>query len=449
VFSLFQEILPASFIEQAYRQTNARFHCSVYSPRVLLWLLLWQRLHGAAPLQAAVLDLLQKLPKCFWPNPCKRVRHWQQSGKPVSGNTAAYNQARQKLPLPVVEQSCDRIFDQLMARMAPACAPGSRRAFLLDGSSMRMAYSPALAKRFPPCSNQHGESHWPVMRVLVAHELQTGLAMRPQWGPMYGPDAVSEQQLLETAIDRLPAGATVIGDRNFGVFSVAWTATQKQYPVLLRLTAVRAKRLAGEALQDGMDREVVWKPSREDRKSHPDLPPEACVRGRLLVRQVQPDNGAAPFLLALFTTLADEEEEILKLYRQRWNIETDLRTLKSQLRMEQLNCSTPEMAAKEIEMGIAAYNLVRAVIGLAAAQSGLPPRHYSFTGAARIVESFAPKIASASTQAEAQRHFARMMYFLQQVRLPQRKRKPYPRKVWAKRLEFPKRKNDSSKSLRH
>jgi hypothetical protein len=423
-----------------YQQAKTRFNNSVYTPLLVMWLLMRQRLHGAAPLEAAVLDLLQDLPVCFWPNPCKRVREWQQSGKPVSGNTAAYNQARQKLPLPVVEQSCDRIFDQLMARLAPGCAPLSRRAFVLDGSSMRLAYSPALAKRFPPGSNQHGASHWPMIRVLVAHELHTGLAMRPQWGPMYGPDAVSEQQLLETAIGRLPEAATVIGDSNFGVFSVAWTATQKRHPVLLRLQAVRAERLAGEALKDGICRQLEWKPSREDRKSHPDLPGEACVRGRLIVRQVQPDNGTDPFLLALFTTLPDSVEEILKIYGQRWNIETDLRTLKTQLRMEQLSCATPEMAAKEIEMAIAAYNLVRAVIGLTAQQTGLAPREYSFTRAARIVESFAPKIASANNQSEAKRHFERMMYFLQQAKLPRRKRKPYPRGVWGTGEKYPTRK---------
>lgn len=306
---------------------------------------------------------------------------------------------------------------------------------------MRLAYSPALARSFPPASNQHGESHWPTMRVLVAHDWQTGLAMRPQWGPMYGRDAVSEQQLLETAIARLPQGAAVVGDSNFGVFSVAWTATQKGYPVALRLTSVRAKRLAREALRDGIDREVTWKPSRDDRKSHPDLPADACVRGRLIVRQVQPDNSEKPFLLALFVTLPDPVEEILKLYGRRWHIETDLRTLKSQLRMEQLSCATPEMAAKEIEMGMAAYNLVRAVICLAAQQSGRPPRDYSFTRAARIVQTFAPKIASASSEQEAQRHFDRMMYFLQQAKLPRRKRKPYPRAVWGTRPKFSKRKN--------
>jgi hypothetical protein len=407
---------------------------------VVLWLLLWQRLHGAAPLQAAVLDLLQELPACFWPNPCKRVRDWQQSGKGMSGHSAAYNQARQRLPFSVVAQSGDRIFDQLMAHMAGLRAPVSRQAFILDGTSMRMVCSPALAQSFPRASNQHGESPWPVMRMLVAHDLQTGLAMRPQWGPMYGPHAVSEQQLLESAIERLPQNATVIGDCNFGVFSVAWTATQKGYPVVLRLTAARAQHLAGEPLQDGTDRHLIWKPSRADRKSHPDLPPEACVSGRLIVRHVQPDDGSKPFLLALFTTLPDPVEEILTLYGQRWQIETDLRTLKSQLRMEQLSCATPEMAAKEIVMGITAYNLVRAVIALAAQQSGLPPRHYSFTSAARIVQSFAPKIANASSPEESKRHYDRMMYYLQQTKLPRRKRKTYPREVWGKQAKYPKRK---------
>lgn len=406
-----------------------------------MWLLLWQRLHGAAPLEAAVLDLLRDLPASFWPDPCKRVREWQESGKPLSGNTAAYNRARQRLPLAVVEQSCDRIFEQLMARMNSICAPASGRAFLLDGSTMRMAYSPALAKRYPPASNQHGESHWPVMRVVVAHDLETGLAMRPEWGPMYGAEATSEQKLLESAIDRLPRGAAVIGDRNFGVFSVAWTAAQKGHPAVVRMTAARAQRLAGEALQDGMDRPVVWKPSREDRRSHPDLPADACVGGRLIVRRVQPGDGAKPLLLILFTTLPGMAEEIVKLYGQRWNIETDLRTLKSQLRMDQLSCATPEMAAKEIEMGTAAYNLVRAVIAVAAQQSGLPPRTYSFTRAARIVQSFAPKISSASTPQQAQKEFDRMMYYLNQAKLPRRKRKAYPRELWGKGAKFPYRKN--------
>src|SRR5437879_531216 len=37
-------------------------------------------------------------------------------------------------------------------------------------------------------------------------------------------------------MERLPAGAGLMDDRNFGVFSVAWAAQQKGYGVLSRMT---------------------------------------------------------------------------------------------------------------------------------------------------------------------------------------------------------------------
>jgi hypothetical protein len=307
---------------------------------------------------------------------------------------------------------------------------------------MRMAHSQSLCELYPPGSNLHGESHWSLLRILVAHDLQTGLAMRPEWGAMHGPDAVSEQALLERAIDRLPSGSAVIGDANFGVFSVAYAAARRDHPVLLRLTVARAQRLAGQPLRDGIDRTLVWKPSRDDRRSHPELPADACVGGRLIVRQVQPNNGATPFLLALFTTMQTSEQELLALYGQRWAIETDLRTLKSTLCLEQLTCSTPDMVAKEIEMGIAAYNLVRAMIASASEQSGIPPRGYSFTKVRRIMQTFAPALAGAPNEKAAKRIFHQMMKCVQQSKLPrrQRKRPSYPRAVWKRGGTFPNRK---------
>ena len=263
--------------------------------------------------------------------------------------------------------------------------------------------------------------------------------MRPEWGAMHGPRAVSEQALLETAIDRLPSGSTVIGDANFGVFSVAWAAAQRGHPVVLRLTAQRAQRLAGGVLRDGIDRMLVWKPSAADRRSHPKLPADACVTGRLMIRQVQPDNGAASLLLALFTTEPSSQAEVFELYGQRWAIETDLRTLKSTLQLDQLTCSTPDMVAKEIDMAIAAYNLVRAMIALASEQSGIPPRGYSFTKVRRIVETFAPALADAPNEQAARRIFDQMMTYVQQSRLPRRKRKrpSLPRAVWKRGATFP------------
>jgi hypothetical protein len=248
--------------------------------------------------------------------------------------------------------------------------------------------------------------------------------------------------LLDRAIGRLPSGSTVVGDANFGVFSVAYTLAQHAHPALLRLTAERARRLAGETLRDGMDREVEWKPSAHERKNHPNLPADACAKGRLLVRRVQPNNGAAAFLLAFFTTLPSPVAEVYQLYGQRWAIETDLRQLKSMLCLEQLTCSTPDMVAKEIEMGITAYNLVLALIGLASKRSGIPPRSYRFTKVRRILETFGPVLADAPNQRAAQRVLDQVMAYVQQSQRPQRKRKrpSPPRAVWKRGETFPNRK---------
>lgn len=437
--SLYQKILPAEFFELVRKQAGIRQNNRIYALPVVMWLMITQRLASRGSLQSAVLELLRGLPASLWPQPCKRLQDWQQNPRSLSSHTGAYNKARQILPLMVVEQSCDRIFQQLTSYADTSQFPSGQRIFFFDGASVRLAHSETLRQLYPPGSNQQGEAHWPLLRVLVAHDLETGLAMRPEWGAMHGHQAVSEQQLLEVSLDRLPRGSVVAGDANSGVFSVAWAAVQHGHPVLLRLTEQRAQRLAGGPLQDGTDRELEWKPSRDDRRNHPGLPPEAALRGRFIVRQVQPDDGSVPFLLPLFTTL---EGEVVPLYGKRWNIETDLRSLKSTLELDQLDCTTPEMVAKELDLGVAAYNLVRAVTLLAAQKAGIPPRSYSFTRARLVVQAFAPLLAAAKDTHQAQQGFDRMMYYIGQARLPKRSRKrpSYPRAVWPIRAPFPHRK---------
>lgn len=413
----------------------------VYSPLVVLWLLVVQRLRFGASMEVAVLELLHGLPASFWPRPCKRILDWREQGKSPSSHTGAYNQARQALPLSVVQKSCDHIFEQLVAQMGQPASHPAMATFLLDGSTMRVPHTPELCSVYPPSSNQYGEAHWPLLRVVVAHDLHTGLAMRPEWGPMNGDQAISEQALLEGAIDRLPPRAVVIGDANFGVFSVAYAAAQRQHPVVLRLTAERARFLAGEELHRGIDRALVWRPSRADRKSHPAMPADAHVSGWLRVRHVQPDDGGEAFLLALFTTLP-AADEAFQSYGKRWNIETDLRTLKSTLGLDQLTCLTPDMVAKEIDLGFVAYNLIRAFIGFASQLSGIPPRGYSFTKVRHILEVFGPALANAPDKQSAERIMSEIMRCVQQSKLPRRKRKrpSYPREVWSKGSRYPSRK---------
>lgn len=109
---------------------------------------------------------------------------------------------------------------------------------------------------------------------VVLQDVQTGLALRPQWGP----ETTSGQALALEALVHLPPHSVVLGDRNFGV---AWAACQQHHAVLLRLTRKRAERLTGSSLEPGSTQEITWQPTRLDRCGGP-YPAEAAVQGRLV-----------------------------------------------------------------------------------------------------------------------------------------------------------------------
>ncbi len=100
------------------------------------------------------------------------------------------------------------------------------------------------------------------------------------------------------------------------------------------------------------------------------------------------------------------------------------------------------MVAKEIDVAMLAYNLVRAITFVAAQQAGLAPRAFSFTRVRNVINAFAPLIANAKDEREGRRLFDKMMYYVGQAKLPKRnrKRRSYPRAVWGRPQAYPKRK---------
>ncbi len=210
ILDLYQRILSAGVLEYLQKQTGMKIRRGVYSAQVVLWLMMLQRLHPLGTLAAAVQLLIQGAAGPCLQN-CRRVQK-----KRISGRTGGYCQARQKLPTTLCRQVGREMMEQLrkMLGLEDHDAP---RVYLLDGSSVELEHNREFAKSYPPAQNQHGASHWPVLKMVVLHELKSGLAEEPSWGPMYGPEAVSEQELAATSLDRLPAGALILGDRNFGV----------------------------------------------------------------------------------------------------------------------------------------------------------------------------------------------------------------------------------------
>ena len=91
--------------------------------------------------------------------------------------------ARQRLPKLLVSRSMDELMERLRNRLLESGSPLGQRVYLLDGSSLQLEHEPELVQAFPRTSNQHGQAHWPVVRLLVLHDLETGLAARPAGVP--------------------------------------------------------------------------------------------------------------------------------------------------------------------------------------------------------------------------------------------------------------------------
>lgn len=426
----FEKVAPDEYFDRLIREHNLRCRKRTYWLAVVVWLMIFQRLYSNCSLAAAVDILVQS--GCFRLGRSKRRRH----GRPVSPATGGYCQARQRLPTRVAEQVSDHIFEQLRAHLDASGAMPKAPVFVIDGSTLRLQHEPDLVAQFPPGHNQHGDNHWPVLLMVAFHDAHTGLAARPSWGPMYGPKAVSEQQLAEEALQRLPADATVLADGNFGIFAFAYAVQRSQRRLVLRLTPSRAQKLLGGTLRTGTFRRVKWTPSRWDRQAHPGLPDDASVEGWVLVCE---NPAHVHQQLCLFTTAEPRREEILATYKLRWNIETDLRSLKRTMGLHHIQSRSVEMAEKELVLAVAAYNFVRAIMALAAHREGLCPRELSFARAQSAVMAALPGIERAASPEEYAKLMDDLMsYIVWGARLPHRKRKrSYPRQVWGRGGSFP------------
>src|SRR5690349_17388517 len=210
VLNLYTQIAPGELFRLLQRNLGFTTRSGIYTPRVLIWMMMRQRLDAQGTLAKAVQELaVGELDRLL--SRCKRVNDHR-----VSVATGGYCQARQNLPKELLERSLKEILQRLRNHLDEHLIGFDQPVYVLDGSSLQWQHSPELRKAYPPTRNQHGESHWPMLRIVVLQDVETGMAEQPCWGPMYGAEAVSEQHLAERALDPLPPGAIIIGDRNFG-----------------------------------------------------------------------------------------------------------------------------------------------------------------------------------------------------------------------------------------
>ncbi len=412
----FVQLLPLQALRKLPALKAQGFYKRLFDPLVTLWYLLFQRLNSDHSLEAALCDARA--------GGADRINK-KLSGNLLSDSTCSYSDARQRLPWEFLLQALS-LQGRKIIGLSPTTLWRGLVIALLDGSTVRLRPHGRMAREFPQNHNQHQRPYWCLMRVVVCFCALSGAALDCAIGSIH----VSEQVLACRIILDSIAKCLFVGDRNFGVFRVAQAARQAGQTVLLRMTDRRARKLLGRALAPG-DHKVRWEPTRQD-QLQADCSKEP-LEGRLLVVRLQ-RKGFRSQLLCLFTTLPNTAEyplqELVRLYGLRWHIELNLRYLKAQMDLMQLDAKSPDMARKEWLAGLLAYNLIRAAQLCAALQKGISPLSLSFSSVRRRLEYWLRQFGRTQRQACAQ--WARALQQMGRCLLP-RRRKPRPNEPRAQR----------------
>ena len=327
----------SDFGEEVYAVRNRE---CVFSPALTLWLFINQRTSSGISLR----DALENL-RSGGGGKIFRCRTETRKGKvtPLSMDTSGFSKARQRLSLEFVKGAAKAISSRVRLLDGKNTSWRGKKVYLLDGTRVDLHCTEDIEEHYPRSSNQHGKVQQPKMLCMFMHDLMTGVAVNPVYGAWRGGKATSEQMLSKEILPQAEEGSLIIGDRNLGVFSLAYTAEQCGHEVLLRLTTGRVKALFGDdLLKAKVDKEVHWKASAQTLQNNPEIPSGAGIRGRVIKRMVK-DSKSQPLELLFFTTSSAPANALVNLYQEREKIEHDIRSLKCTLQMEMLSGKTAEM----------------------------------------------------------------------------------------------------------
>lgn len=427
---VFQDLLPVQVLRGWIQASGKRFYERLFTPLILVWCFLYQRLNEDHTCDAAVsyvatgavdhLDPWHKEP------PSQRIQ---------SESTAAYCKGRARLPLSVLQKALRHTGQVIRQWLGAEGLWLGHPVGLLDGSTLLLRPEPALVEHYGRHKSRGKETYWVVLRVVAAFCLCTGALL----GVAEGALQVSEQALAASVLAQALARSVYVGDRNFGIFSVAQAARHYGVWGVLRLTHQRARALAGRKMRSGEDLRVSWRPSAKDHL-HPDMSAEP-IEGRLIfVRLLRP--GFRPVELYLFTTLLDAERysiaELVKLYGLRWHVELDLRYVKATLEMALLTGKSVDLVRKELHAGLLAYNIIRGYMVQAARRAGLSPLTLSFTSCWRRVREVLLTLRPTDSVQHVAKTIERLLVRLARCTLPQRPRfRIEPRVVYRRPLVYP------------
>jgi putative transposase len=268
-----------------------------------------------------------------------------------AATTGAYCKARAKLSERFLWRLVFEVAAWLEDEAQAAWRWKQRRVVLADGTTVLLADTAANQAAYPQMASQAPGVGFPIVRVVALLGLATGAVLGAALGPYRGKET-GETALLRTLLEQLRPGDVLVADRYYCSYWLVAQARAMGVDVVFRLHQRRKYDFRrGHRLGQG-DHVVTW--SRPVRPPWMEPATYATLPECLTVREIRvtvDTPGCRVKQLIVATTLLDAaayaKADVADLYSKRWQVELDLRSIKSFLGMEMLRCKTPAMARKE------------------------------------------------------------------------------------------------------
>jgi hypothetical protein len=411
----FFNVLTGSDLLQRTEALMPEYRERLYPPTVALSMFMGQALNADGSCQKAVDG---------WAAQCAA----DGLKRPISIRTGGYCKARQRLDTRMIKALVCETGCLLSGKALEQWRWRTRIVKLVDGTTISMPDTEENQRVFPQPNSQAEGVGFPLALVCAVICLSTGAVMDAAMGP-YAGKGNSEIDLFRSLMGAFSKGDVLLGDSYYCNYFVIAVLLALGVDVVFqqfgaRITDFRRGKSLGKR-----DHLVYWKrPQRPEwmtKEQYQDFPGELRVREAEVAERI------------LVTTLLDHrkthKEELSELHAMRWNVELDLRNIKTTMDMAELSCLTPPMNEKEFWVHLLAYNLIRILMAQAASNAGLRPRQISFK---HTVQLWAGWTARGLINRSDQHNAALFVYIAQisvgnrpgrvEPRARKRRPKPYP-----------------------
>lgn len=306
---------------------------------------------------SAVKRLMHGLPKC-------------------STQTGGYCKARKKLPLQMLSKMVQHSGRLIAAKSNDKWLWHGRRVNLVDGTTVTMPDTLANQAIYPQQKGQEPGLGFPICRIVGVTCLFSGAVLNAAMGGFKGKGS-GEQALLRTLLDTFESGDLMLGDAFYATYFL--------------LAELQARKIDGLFEQHGARKRSTDFSKGEELGSRdhlitlikPKIRPEwmtveqyMSAPGTLTVRELE--VGGKVLVTTLTCPKTISKIALKDLFKQRWQVELDIRNIKSTLGMETFSCKTPEMCEKEMWVYFLGYNLIRLIMTKSALLADVLPRTLSF-----------------------------------------------------------------------